>query len=380
MTKFEQLDAMSRENLFAFALIFFQVVAGPNRQFRRARHVEAICFALERAARGETKRLIITVPPRYLKSYTVAIAFVAWMLGKDPGLKFMIASYGADLAEEHARGFRLIADHPDFNRLFPRFVIDRNTADELTLTGGGGRKAISVGGAATGHGADILIIDDLLKAGDARSELLRAKANDFFDITLYSRLNIKAEGVIIVIQQRLHEDDLVGHLLEQGGWTHINMPAIADKDVSYPLYRGRSFVREAGDLLAPELEGHTELDEARRRLGETDFNAQYLLDPVPPDGNTVQMEWFGRYHDPLERYEYDCVVQSWDTAYSNDPDAAYSVCLTFGADHGTWDLLDVMRARLNYTELIREAKRLHRHWRPDRVLVEHAVRRQNIWH
>ena len=119
MTRREQLDALSRENLFAFALAFFQVFAGPNRPFRRARHVEAICFALERAARGETKRLIITVPPRYLKSYTVAIAFVAWMLGKDPGLKFMIASYGADLAEEHARGFRLIADIRISKSYFP---------------------------------------------------------------------------------------------------------------------------------------------------------------------------------------------------------------------------------------------------------------------
>lgn len=176
ITERELFEQLQRECLYAFALAFFNVVAG-RKKYRVALHVEAICVALERAARGESKRLIITVPPRYLKSYTIAIAFVAWMLGRDPSLKVMVASYGADLAEEHARGFRQIVQHPAFRRLFPGFRIDRDTNDETSTTLGGGRKAISVGGAATGHGADILIIDDLLKAADAKSELLRIKAN-----------------------------------------------------------------------------------------------------------------------------------------------------------------------------------------------------------
>lgn len=236
----------------------------------------------------------------------------------------------------------------------------------------GGRKAVSVGGSATGHGADILIIDDLLKAADATSEPMRVKANQFFDTTLYSRLNVKSEGVIIVIQQRLHEDDLIGHLLEQGGWEHLNLPAIADRDVSYPLYRGRSFDRVKGDLLAPEFEGLEDIEQSRIRMGPAAFQAQYLLDPMPPDGNRVSWNWFGSYDTPLDTADYDYVVQSWDTAASDEPDAAYSVCMTFGFDEGKWDLLDIFRDRLKYPDLRRKAIRLYREWTPDKVIIENA--------
>jgi len=371
LTERQLFEQFQRECLYAFVVAFFQVVAG-NRRYRRAFHVEAMCVALESAARGETKRLIITVPPRYLKSYTIAIAFVAWVLGKDPTKKVMVASYGADLAEEHANGFRRIIHSAAFKRMFPGFRMRSDTNDETSTTEGGGRKAISVGGAATGHGADILIIDDLLKAGDALSEILRTKANDFFDTSLFTRLNVKEDAVVIVLQQRLHEDDLVGHLLEQGGWVHMNMPAIADRKESFPLYLGRTFVREPGDLLAPGLEGYAALEEARVRLGRAAYQAQYLLDPIPPDGNIISWSWFKRYEYRLEREDYDYVVQSWDTATSDDPDAAYSVCMTFGHYQGVWDLLHIYRGKLRFPALCRQAKHLYKDWRPDRVLVEDA--------
>lgn len=202
---YAQYEQLQRENFYMFLLVFLRHPM-PGREFRRAPHVEAMCFALERVMRGEIRRLIITVPPRHLKSITVAAAFVAWVLGRDPSKQVMVASYGADLAEAHARNFRTIIREPRFQRLFPAFRIrpDRDTADKAVTTKGGHRLAISVGGRATGQGADLLICDNLLKAGDANSELVRTRANAFFDETLYSRLNIKSEGAIIVIQQRLH--------------------------------------------------------------------------------------------------------------------------------------------------------------------------------
>lgn len=368
-----QLTQAQAETVFLFVLCFFPLITG-NRAYRRAHHVEAMCYMLDRVARGEVKRLIISVPPRHLKSATVAIAFVAWYLGHHPEKKIIVASYGADLAAQHARGFRAIIEDPNFKRLFPKFRVrpDRNTADETVTTLGGGRKAVSVGGSVTGFGADVLIIDDLLKASDARSELVRTRANEYFDETLYSRLDIKSEGVIIVIQQRLHEDDLVGHLLEQGGWEHMRMPSVADRAESYPLYMGRNFQRQVGDLLVPHIESHAVLEETRKRLGEIAYNAQYLLDPRPPEGHLLDWNWFYRYEEALPRADYTYVVQSWDTATTDEPNAAFSVCLTFGYDQGKWELLDVLRERLIYPRLRQTAKRLYQQWRPDRVLIEDA--------
>jgi predicted phage terminase large subunit-like protein len=373
MTLREKYEQLQRECLFAFVAHYFNVL-NPGRAYRRARHVEAMCVALERVARGRCKRLIITVPPRHLKSTAVAVTFPAWILGSDPSKKILVSSYGADLAQAHARSFRTVIQQPSFRQLFPHFRVDsvRDTASETVTTMHGGRKAVSLGGPVTGFGADIIIIDDQMKATDAHSPIMRAQVQTYFDETLFSRLNDKQEGAIIVIQQRLHEDDLVGHLLDRGGWEHINLPAFADQPQSLPLYWNRTFERKIGDVLAPELEDRATLEVIRAQMGPAAFSAQYLQNPMPIDGNRIAWQWFCTYEEPLSRGEYSYIAQSWDTATSADPNADFSVCLTLGYDQGKWDLLDIVRKRLDYPDLLREAKRLYRTWQPDRVIVEDA--------
>jgi len=374
MTRQEMLTIACRNSLYMFTRAAFPILV-PGEPFREAPHVEALCHAIEATQRGGSRRLIITLPPRALKSTIASIAFPALILGQDPSKKILVASYGQDLAAKLSRDFRALTQSEMFRGLFPAYKASsaRDAALEVETTRQGARKAVSLGGPVTSFGADIIIIDDIMKAADARSPQMREQVKSYFDDTLYSRLNDKAEGTIIVIQQRLHEDDLVGYLLEKGGWTHINLPAIAEEQQSFPLSFGRSWSRNKDDILAPALATRQQLEETRRTIGDATFSAQYQQNPTPPGGNRIRWEWFPTYDKMLPRNRYRFVVQSIDTALSEEPGADYSVCMTFGlsADN-EWDLLDVDRRRLSFPDLLDAVKANFRRWRADKVIVEAA--------
>ena len=152
----------------------------------------------------------------------------------------------------------------------------------------GYRFATTVGGALTGRGGSLIIIDDPMKAADANSQTTRKKVNQWFDQTLQTRLDNKKEDAIILIMQRLHVDDLAGHVLSQGGWTHLNLPAIADEAMQVPINDHETYQREIGELLHPEREPQHVLDALKQSMGSADFSAQYQQQPVPPDGNMVK--------------------------------------------------------------------------------------------
>ena len=131
-------------------------------------------------AQTDGDRLVITIPPRHLKSVAVSVAFVAWMMGRDPTLKFLVASYGAELASELSRQFRQVVTSAWFKSAFPTFRLERSIDGEIRTTAGGCRKAVTVGGATTGFGANYIIVDDLMKATDACYAALREAAIDYF--------------------------------------------------------------------------------------------------------------------------------------------------------------------------------------------------------
>lgn len=237
----------------------------------------------------------------------------------------------------------------------------------------GSRRAVSLGGAVTGLGADILVIDDLMKAGDAQSDVERARVKDFYEQTLFSRLNDKQNGRIIAIQQRLHEDDLAGYLIDKGTFTHLNLTAIANAEETIEITHGRTFVRKKGEPLFPEREPLVTLEEIRRDIGAFAFSSQYQQDPVPPDGNRLRWEWFGTYEERPPRTELQMVVQSWDTAVTAEPTSDFSVCTCWGYRDGNWLLLDVVRERLEYPALRRRVIDMANQWLADKVIVEYAA-------
>jgi predicted phage terminase large subunit-like protein len=158
-------------------------------------------------------------------------------------------------------------------------------------------------------------------------------------------------------------DDLVGHLLEQDGWTHLNLPAIAQSEHHIPLGPARSHLRRTGDLLHPERESRAVLDELKCSMGSLDFAAQYQQEPVAEDGNLIKWKWFSSYDRPPHREIKDKIILSWDTALSAKELSSYSVCVILQVRGETVFVLDVFRDRLEYPDLKRKVSELHRQWR-----------------
>ncbi|MDT3683685.1 MAG: hypothetical protein RO009_01415 [Pseudorhodoplanes sp.] len=231
-------DAALRTDFTAFLHRCF-LALNPGTEFKSNWHIEAIAYKLERARRGEIPRLIINLPPRHLKSIMVSVALPAFLLGHDPRRKIMCLSYSADLSTKHAADFRAIVTSEWYRRAFPKMQIRRETDTEIHTSERGYRRATSVYASLTGFGGDFFIIDDPQKPVDAQSEAHRNSLNQWFDNTLISRLDNKETGVIIVVMQRVHLNDLTGYLTETSqDWIVLNLAAIAEADEHVPIGDG----------------------------------------------------------------------------------------------------------------------------------------------
>jgi hypothetical protein len=213
-----EFQALLRLDLMSFVERCFMELQ-PTQHLSYAPHLEFMAAKLADTLLGKgPKRLIINLPPRALKSITVSVAAVAWLLGHDPSKQIICASYGQELADKLARDTRTIMTSSFYRSIFPGTVLStaKLSVNDFYTTKQGFRMATSVGGVLTGRGADVIIIDDPLKPDEALSEARRGAANDWYDNTLLSRLNSKENGIIVIVMQRLHQDDLVGHVLERG--------------------------------------------------------------------------------------------------------------------------------------------------------------------
>lgn len=358
------LDAALRTDFYAFVQAMFPLIS-PGEPFLLNWHIEAMAHALTQVMRGEIRRLIITVPPRSLKSICASVAFPAFLLGHDPTRRIICVSYSEGLAGKHANDCRAIMRSTRYRQLFPRTRISpsKDTELEVMTTARGSRLATSVGGTLTGRGGNLIVIDDPMKPQDAQSQSARDSTVQWYRNTLLSRLNNKATDPIVIVMQRLHVDDLVGNLLEQEGWTHLDLPAIAEVDQQIPLGPGRLHRRRPGDLLHPERESHKVLEELKRNMGTVEFAAQYQQTPVPLGGNLIKWDWF-RYYEQEPYYQHgDRMIVSWDTAMSASELSDYSACIVALVRKGTAYILDSFRARLDYPALKRKVIETHRQWR-----------------
>lgn len=346
----------------------------PGIPLARGWYLSAMTQALAEVESGAVRRLQITVPPRHLKSIMVSIAYPAWLLGRRPATRIICASYSQDLATALARSFRDIVTAPWYARVFPETAasIVRATDTEVHTRQHGYRYAVGLGGTVTGLGADLIIIDDLMKAQDASFPEARARAKRFVDETLLSRLDDKRTGRIIAIQQRLHEDDISAHLSEKPGFHHLNLPAIAVEDEAVPLGRGRVYHRRIGEALNPRRESLEVLARLRTEMGQRAFEAQYQQNPVPPQSEYVRWNEVQFYAEAPDRGELRKVVISWDTASSIEPGADFSVGTVWGFDGEAWLLLDLIRKRMDYHELLSRVRLERSRWRADLILVENS--------
>jgi predicted phage terminase large subunit-like protein len=207
-----------------------------------------------------------------------------------------------------------------------------------------------------------LIIDDPMKPQEAHSQSARDSLKQWYSNTLLSRLDHKTEGSIIVVMQRLHPDDLVGHLLEQERWKHLNLPAIAEEETVVRLSTTRSFLRWSGNLLHPARESLVALDELKASMGTMEFSAQYQQAPVPVEGNLIKWSWFKFYDQLPTPSPSDKIIVSWDTALSSSELADYSACVVLLVRYRTIYILDVIRARFEYPDLRRAVLENYHRW------------------
>ena len=363
--------ALLRHDFHSFVHMAFRTVF-PGTPYCDNWHIEAIAFELMRVHSGENRRLLINQPPRSLKSLTISVAYVAWVLGQDPSRRFIVASYSSDFAAELHRLFRALIDAPWYRKAFPEMVPVKDTGSELVTSAGGGRYATSVGGTLTGRGADAIIVDDPLKAEEAQSELSRKRAIDWYGGTLVTRLNDKGTGAIIVVMQRLHEDDLSGHLLSQGGWRHLNLPAIALEDQRIQVGPAAWVSRRRGDVLHPAREPLVALQLVKREIGGLMFSAQYQQAPVPLEGNLIRRAWFRSYDRLPPTDDGAITAQSWDVAMMTGSGNDFSVCATWMIIGADYYLLDVFRGRLEYPDLRRKVLQLANVHQAGAILIEEA--------
>jgi predicted phage terminase large subunit-like protein len=374
----ELRDAILRLDLASFIASSFRSVV-PGAEFMFNWHVNVLADYLMRVTEGEIKRLIIAMPPRYLKSFCVSVAWPAWMLGHDPTKKIIAASYAQGLSLRHSTDCRLILESEEYRRLFPFTEIAKgqNQKHRFATTRQGFRFATSVGGTLTGDGGDILIADDPHNPTHIFRDSTRQQVHQWFEQTFASRLNDKRHGAIVIVMQRLHPEDLVGYLLEKqpGDWTVLTLPAIAQTPWDYKTRR-KVYHREAGDLLHEAREDQAVLDAIKRTMGNYPFAAQYQQNPVALEGGMVHAAWF-RY-EKFQKEAEGVIVQSWDTAIKAGKQHDYSVCTTWCYGEERYVLLDVFRKKLEYPLLKKAVEEQAARYQPDAILIEDKASGQSL--
>ncbi|NCP12229.1 MAG: phage terminase large subunit [Sphingomonadales bacterium] len=366
----DAISALARLDFAFFLQLAFRELGGEGGYCHNW-HIDAIIHQLNRVRARDNHRLIGTLPPRHLKSRIVSIAWPAWMIGHNPALSFLCVCYGQDLADDHARDCLKIIESKWYRRMFPSLVLTRRAIADIQTSAGGRRMATSVDGATTGFGADVIIVDDPMKAQDAMSQVVRDKINRWFDDTLAQRLNDQLYGSIIVVMQRLHEGDLVGVLKKREAWHELCLPAIATRDEAIPLTRGRIYNRREGCALHPARQPLWLLEQ-RKAENSVVFAGQYQQAPISEFGNLIEARWLQTF-DPvsLDRSQ-GMIVQSLDTASKDNPFNDYSVCITAIVIGKLVYVIDIFRARHKFTELKAKAIELARLHSAKAMLIEDA--------
>lgn len=274
-------EQLYRADLPSFTKLAFHELS-PRQELGSCWHVDVMADALQGCLDRDTRRLILNAPPRSLKSHC-ALAAVVFALGHDPTLKIMVVAGSRALARDLQLRTAALMRNQRCRALFPHLQVTE-VPGEIILPHGGGIFYAVVGQSLIGRGADLIVIDDPLASHSAQDDPAREFVNAWYDAEVIPRLNDKANGVIILVMQRLHSDDLTGHVCRHDGWSKIVLPAVALHDEEWPLHRRRAVVRRKCEPLQPHREGTGQLIEILREIEAYNFSAQYLQRPLRPPG------------------------------------------------------------------------------------------------
>jgi len=339
--------------------------------FIEGRHHKIMAESFEKIARGELKRLIINMPPRHTKSEFASYLLPAWFLGQHPGKKVIQTAHTAELSVGFGRKVRNLVDSDDFKSVFPDLQLraDSKAAGRWSTNKNGEYFAIGVGGAVTGKGADLLIIDDphSEQEGQSADPSVFDRTYDWY--TSGPRQRLQPGGAIIIVMTRWHMRDLTGKIIKASAqragtdeWEVIEFPAIMP----------------SGKALWPEFWSIAELEALRSELPSPKWNAQYQQNPTSEEGALIKREWW-QVWEKDKPPPCDFIIQSWDTAFLKTQRSDFSACTTWGVfytpdDEGVTKpniiLLDAYKERLEFPELKKKAFELWSDMQPDAFIVE----------
>ena len=340
--------------------------------FIHGKHHEVMAEAFEKVANGECKRLIINMPPRHTKSEFASYLLPSWFLGQNPDKKIIQTAHTAELAVGFGRKVRNLVNSKDFRNIFPDVSLqaDSKAAGRWNTNKGGEYFAIGVGGAVTGKGADLLIIDDPHSEQEGASADINVFNRTYEWYTSGPRQRLQPNGSIVIVMTRWHQKDLTGQVVDasikRGGadqWQIIELPAILP----------------SGNPLWSEFWKLEELEALRAELPASKWMAQYQQDPTAEEGALVKREWWQVWEE-TNPPQCDFIIQSWDTAFLKTQRADYSACTTWGVfykedeDSGQLApqliLLDAYKKRLEFPELKQVALEKYKYFKPDAFIVE----------
>lgn len=346
-------------------------------------HIDAISEHLEAVTSGQIKRLIINMPPRYMKSIAVSVMWPSWVWCKLPTSRWIFASYSSSLSTKHSIDRRTIMQSPWYQERWGdqfRLSADQNIKTEYTNNRRGHMIATSVGGTATGKGGDFVIVDDPVNPKAAQSDTLRNEANTFFDQTLTTRLDNKKKGCIVIVMQRLHELDLTGHVMKKQKeeleeydvykYEQLCLPAepATQMVVNFPISK-KELIRNPGDLLWPEREGVPELKAQKRNLGSYGYAGQYDQDPSPAEGGIIKRTWFNRYKEAPALSTFSQILISVDCAFKDKIDSDWVVMQVWGRQMARKYLLHQVKAKMDFPTTLRVFKQLCESWPQARTKI-----------
>lgn len=363
-------------------------VVEPKTKFVPNWHIDAICDHITAAFDGEIRKLGIMVPPRTMKSLTASVFAPAWQWTREPSTRFLSASYGSDLATGFSVKSRDLIRSPWYQARFGstfQMKSDVNLKTRYENDHGGMRLATSVGGIGTGEGGDIILIDDPHNANEILSDVYRQAAIEWHDGTISTRFNQPEEGIEIIIMQRLHERDVMGHVIDLDGrdaWTLLCLPEAYES--KHPFVTPREITlsdgrvlqgdprTEDGELLFPERIGEQAHEERKRRLGAFRAAGQLQQRPTAAEGAILKRQYW-RYFDPRlledanlnQLPKFTALALSADTAFKDKSSSDYVALGVWGIRGADRYLLRVMNQRLGYS-LTKTAIKEHRQWALER--------------
>lgn len=375
-------------------------VVEPGTEFKHSWHIDVICDHLQylrdvvvgtrdvalKLDTGNVYNLLINMPPRAMKSLIVSVFFPAWAWIDDPWLRFLYSSYAQDLATDHSVLTRRVIESDWYQENWgDRFQLlpDQNLKTKFANDHQGVRQSTSVRGVGTGKGGHIIVCDDPHNVKEAESDAVREATINWWDKAMSTRLNDPKRGARVIVMQRVHQKDLSGHVLAQGGYDHLCLPMEYEPTDRVTSIGWTDPRIEPGELLAPERFGSAQVADSKRRL-QRDYAGQMQQRPSPAEGGTFKRRWWRFWHPagmpmPLVRIDagagevlyvesvplpptLDRSLQSWDMSVKKTKNGSFTVGQVWGQTGANFYLLDQYRHRIDFPDQVLAVQSMAAKW------------------